>query len=434
MFKTKLRVPLLLALLLIVGWLSGALGQVSLSSAELQRMEQDANLYQALLQERESEIAALERALGETAAALRQRLAERDAVSAEIAQRRREREQIEGRISELKAQRQATEARIAGLESRLAEMRVRVAEMLVNVYKQRGQRLGSAFATSESFHDLRVRNYYLGLLAQHDAAIMTELDTLVAALNAAQQALANQLAGLADAQSELLTAESELSATQARLDRLVADLNSTEQGQQAQRQALLVEQTRLERSLDDLGTLIANEIERLRQVESAARVAAEQFAQDRERQLAAQREADQARLRIDALSTPIPALSTGMIRPLEGAELISRFGEGNNSYLAIRAPVANAAVRSIGPGRVEALQYLGANFGYMVAVRHADGLFSIYSNLRQPLVEMLETVTQGQVLGYLGGGTLTRNDILQFWAKRDSTSGPFIDPAPLLGW
>lgn len=432
--RPKLSPRLLLVLLALLAWQALAPAQVSVTSAELQSLEQDINRYQALMREREAEMAAIEAALGETAAALRQRIAERDAVSVEIVQRRGEREQIEARIGDLDSQRQATEARIAGLEARLSDMRVRVAEMLVNVYKQRGQRIGSAFATSESFHDLRVRNYYLGLLAEQDAAIITELDTLVAALNTAREDLAVQLAALRDAQSELLAAEAELAATQARLERIVADLNSTEQGQQAQRQNLLAEQNRIESSLGDLSSRFTAELERLRLQEAAARADAERFAQDRERQLAAQREADQARLRIDALSQPLPPLSSGLIRPVESAELVTRFGENSNSYLAIRAPVANAAVRAVGAGRVEALDYLGANMGYMVAVRHADGLVSTYANLRQPLVDMFEEVRQGHILGYLGGGTLTRSDILLFYAKRDGSTGPFIDPAPLLGW
>ncbi len=430
--KPSVTRRLLLALLALLTGQALAPAQVSVTSAELQSLEQDINAYRTLLNEREEEMRAIEVALGETAAALRQRIAERDAVSVEIVQRRGEREQIEANIRDLDSQRQATEARIVGLEARLADMRVRVAEMLVNVYKQRGQRIGSAFSSSESFHDLRVRNYYLGLLAQQDAAIITELDTLVAALNAARETLATQLAALRDAQSRLLDAEAELAATQARLDRIVADLNSTEQGQLAQRQNLLEEQNRIEGSLSDLGSRFTAELERLRLVEAAARADAQRFAQDRERELAALREADQARLRIDALTEPIPPLSSGFIRPVDGAELVIRFGENSNSYLAIRASVANSAVRAIGPGRVESITYLGANLGYMVAIMHADGLTSVYANLRQPVVEMYENVVQGHVLGYLGGGTLMRSDFLQLYARRGD--GPFIDAAPLLGW
>lgn len=423
----------LLALLALFACQALAPAQVSVTSPELQSLEQDINAYRNLLREREEEMRAIEVALGETAAALRQRIAERDAVSVEIVQRRGEREQIEANIRDLDSQRQTTEARIFGLEARLADMRVRVSEMLVDLYKQRGQRIGSAFSSSESFHDLRVRNYYLGLLAEQDASVITELDTLVAALNTARATLAAQLAELRDAQSRLLDAEAELAATQARLERIVADLNSTEQGQMAQRQNLLAEQNRIEGSLGDLNTRFTNELERLRLVEAAARADAERFAQDRERQLAALREADQARLSIDALTQPIPPLTSGYIRPVDGAELVTRFREGGNSYLAIGAAVNNSAVRAIGPGRVAGLEYLGANLGFMVTVMHSDGLVSAYVNLRQPVVTMNENVEQGRIIGYLGGGTLLRSDVLQLYARRDTT-GPFIDAAPLLGW
>ena len=112
-----------------------------------------------------------------------------------------------------------------------------------------------------------------------------------------------------------------------------------------------------------------------------------------------------------------------------------RFGEGNNSYLAIRAPISNSAVRAVQNGQVAGVTYLGANLGYMLVLKHDDGLTTIYVNLRQPLVELYEQVSQGTVVGYLGGGTLTRNDTLHFYAQRaGSGSQAFIDPAPLLGW
>src|SRR5690606_28832341 len=111
-------------------------------------------------------------------------------------------------------------------------------------------------------------------------------------------------------------------------------------------------------------------------------------------------------------------LTTGFVRPFDGAKLISRFGEGNNSYLGIQAPVINAAVRAVQTGRVTAITYWGANLGYMVALQHAGDMVSIYVNLRQPLVEMDATVAQGSVSGYLGGGTLTRPDVLQVYARR----------------
>src|SRR5690606_34960822 len=202
-------------------------------------------------------------------------------------------------IAELDARRVETEGRIGGLHVRLSEMTERVSEMLVNLYKQRGKRLGTGLSRTDSFHDLRVRNYYVGLLAEQDATVIGELDSLLYALQMEQASLREQLATLQEAENRLLAVETELAATSSRLNLLVEELNATQQGQLAQRQDLLTQQTRIEQSLGDLDTLLRVEIERLRQVEADQRAAAAQYAQDRERQLAAQREADLARTQLE---------------------------------------------------------------------------------------------------------------------------------------
>jgi len=324
---------------------------------------------------------------------------------------------------------------MADLDERLGELRLRVGELLVGLYKQQGNRMGSLLAESRSFHDLRVRNYYVGLLSQQDAAVIGELDSLLYALEMERQSLEQQRGELSAAEVELAAVEAELSATAARLETIVVELNATREGQLALQQDLISEQNRIEESLGGLGSQLAAEIERLRQVEAENRAAAARYAQDRERQQAAQRMADLARDQLEALTQPLAPLDTGFVRPLDGGELVSRFGEGNNSFITIRAPVSNAAVQSVGPGRIAAIEYLGANLGYMVAVEHEGELMSVYVNLRPPLVEIHQLVAQGELLGYLGGGTLMRNDVLQFYARREAAGvAPYVDPAPLLGW
>ena len=428
-------VVLALAMSLTCMSLTWGAAQIDLTSPERQALERDIDQFQALLDERAQELAGIEAELGRTADALRQRIAERDRVSAELADRRRERERIAAQIVELEAQQAATEARIADLQWQLGELETRVRRLLVNLYKQRGRRLGASIASSDSFFELRVRNHYLGLLATQDANLIRELDGLLAELAAERARLAEQATALQAAEADLAQAERDLAAARDRLNAIVTELDATREGQLAQRQAVLEEQTRIEASLGDLSNQLEAEITRLREEEAAARAAAERYAQDRERRLEAERQADLARSRLDAITAPLAPLSSGFIRPLEDARLESRFGEGNNSYVAIRAPVPNAAVRAVQTGRVYAITYLGANFGYMVALQHDGDLLSIYVNLRQPLVELFDTVDQGAVLGYLGGGTLAPNDILQFYARRETDAGsPFIDPAPLLGW
>ncbi|MBX3141051.1 MAG: peptidoglycan DD-metalloendopeptidase family protein [Trueperaceae bacterium] len=435
------RVRLLRAVILAVALaaaapaLNGATAQVNLTSPERQALEQDLARYQDLLAERQLQLVEIEKALGQTGGQLEQRIAERDEVSEQLAAKRREREQLIARIADLEAERTATEAQVAALDERLAAMAERIQDLLLSHYKQKGRDLTSSLATSKTFHELRVRNHYLGLLAEQDADVVNELDAVLEERRAAKAQLDAQLLELQAAEADLARAETDLAAARQRLDEVLAELNATRAGQLIQQQNLLEEQTRLEGNLGDVNRQLEQEIARLRAEEAAAREAAAQYAQDREKQLELQRQADAARSRADALTAPLAPLTTGFTRPFDGATLISRFGEGNNSYLGIQAPANNSAVRAVQAGRVSAVTYLGANFGYMVAVQHSGGLTSVYVNLRQPLVDLGDGVQQGTVLGYLGGGTLTPPDVLQFYAQRATGSNsPFIDPAPLLGW
>lgn len=412
-----------------------ASAQAELDSPERRALEQDLRRYEQLLEARGEDLREIEAALGDTAATLQQRIRERDAVSEQLAERRRERERIVAQIGELEAARADTEERIALLEERIGELKLRVQDLLVSLYKQRGRRSAAGLVASDSFHEMRVRNHYLGLLSQQDADVLRELDDVLASLGQERERLEQQLAELGAAEADLVQAEAELQATQARLAQVIDDLNATRAGQLAQQQALMEEQSELERTVLSVGSQLEHEIARLREEERRAREAAQEFALERDRQLELQRQADLARARADALATPLAPTASGFTRPFDGAALISRFGEGNNSYLAIRAPEENSSVRAVQTGRVSGVTYLGANLGYMLALQHNDGLTTIYVNLREPLVEFGEVVTQGSIVGYLGGGTLTRSDTLQFYAQRASGgSQAFIDPAPLLGW
>src|SRR5690606_24719316 len=248
-----------------------ALAQVELSSPERQALEQDQRRYQQLLEERAAQLRGIEAALGETAAQLRRRLTERDEVSAQLAQKRRERDEVLARTEALTAERTDTEARIAELNARMSELEVRVQDLLVSLYKQRGRRTAAGLAQSRSFHDLRVRNHYLGLLAEQDAAVIREMDGVLTELDAERERLAQQIAQLEQAEAELAQAEAELRSSQARLAEIIEELNATQAGQMIQQEALLEEQTRLERSLGDVTNALEAEIARLREEERRAR-------------------------------------------------------------------------------------------------------------------------------------------------------------------
>jgi septal ring factor EnvC (AmiA/AmiB activator) len=409
-------------------------GAAQIDTSLRDRLAQQADQYQDLLSEREAEIARIEERLGATRAQLEARIAERDRVSARIAELAEEERALNRRIAELEDEIAATEARIAQEEADLDALRGRIRALLVNLHRQRAGSAVNALAGAESLHDLRVKNAYLNLLSRQDVELVAEVDAQLAALTELRGRLSGQVAELAATRDDLAATRATLETTRAELQSIIAELNATEEGQQAQRAALLRAQQDLEAELADTEARLEAEIARLREEERRLRERAQDFVDDRARREALEAEADRTRERILALASPQEPNEAGFVGPLEGGRLLSRYGEGNNSFVALRAQRPGAAVYAVQGGVAIAAQSIGANDGWMVAIRHDRELATVYTNLREPPVEVGERVQRGQVIGYLGGGTLPPPDVLRLYARlnRDGREA-FVDPMPLLG-
>lgn len=125
----------------------------------------------------------------------------------------------------------------------------------------------------------------------------------------------------------------------------------------------------------------------------------------------------------------------GFIQPIPNANVLTRFGE-LGSGISLTTRKAGEAVRAAQSGTVTELTLLSVNDGYLVTLEHGAAISTSYLNLKaSPLVMLGDTVRQGEVLGYLGGGSLTPANVLKFFASKLSSNGKisFIDPAQLLG-
>ncbi|MCA9837724.1 MAG: M23 family metallopeptidase [Trueperaceae bacterium] len=137
---------------------------------------------------------------------------------------------------------------------------------------------------------------------------------------------------------------------------------------------------------------------------------------------------------------PAPSVSLGPIAiapdyafPIPNPSILSRFGE-QGSGIILRTPQAGEAVVAVQAGTVTAMSKFSANDGYIVTIEHADQLSTTYLNLQAvPLVRVGDLVSKNQVIGYLGGGSLTPANVLKFFASRYlNGSLSFIDPASLM--
>ena len=423
---TRRALVWLLAALLALPAGIGAFAQPDTSTRDA--LEADIDRYEDLLRNRRDEIAAIEAALGDTQDALNARIAERDRVAAELQRVQQERDVLLQEIATLEQQREATRAQIVAKEQELEDLKARIQQLLLNLYRQRSSRFARAVAQAESFHDLQVKNHYLSLLATQDVELVNELDVVLAELVELQAVLSAQIEEQTRKEEELAATEVRLEASRAELQAIINELDATREGQLAQRKALLEAQSELERTLGDLEGRLAAEIARLRAEEQRLRdrAQAETFLEQR-REL--ERQADAARARIDNLTNPFEPRESGFIYPVEGG-IEARFGENGTTFVAFRASAANAAVRSMQDGVVLQAQSLGANDGFMVAVNHGNDRVTVYTNLRPPVVQVGDRVERGQVLGYLGGGTLIPNDVLRLYLR---VAAGFVDPVAHLG-
>ena len=422
-----------LAVLAILSTAAPVAAQVDRS--EQQRLEAEIATGQRTLEARRAEIDAITRELGATESTLRARIDERDRVSRQLRELELQRDDLQTGLTTLRGEVADTEARVAALETDLEAVKVRVQGLLLNLHRQRAAGYGTNLARTESFHDLAVRSRFVGLMAAQDVAVVTELDALIGELDAARVQLAGQIAEL-EARREALAANAqELDDARVRLESLIAELRATEAGQRAQQRSLLEAQEALASQLDALDRALAQEVARLEAEERRLRQQAQDFVEDRERQAELEAQADATRARIDNLTAPAPSPAAGYVSPLDASAVLSRFGEGNNSFVSLRADAEGAAVRSVRAGVVFTVAPIGANDGYLVAVRHDATTTTVYTNLRPPVVVTGDAVDAGTVLGYLGGGTLIPPDVLRFYVRRTDAAGNavFVDPGPVLG-
>ena len=419
----------------LLAWWPSPQAAAQVDRSEQQRLQAAIDDGQRLLESRQAEIESITRELGVLDASLREQLAERDRVAGRIRELQAQQAALMDDVRRLEGERDEALARIAVLEGDLALMEERVRGLLVNLHRSRTGASAGVLARAESFHDLRVKQFYVGLLAQQDVAVVRDLDALLQSIDAERRTLEERIAELGRRRDELAATVLELEGTQVQLATLIAELESTQAGRRAQQRALLQEQQALEAELQRLDQALLQEIARLEAEERRLRQQAQDFVDDRARAAALTAEADRARARIDNLTAPTPAPAAGYVSPLDDAVVTSRFGDGNNSFVSLRASSEGAAVRAVRGGVIISVASGGVNVGHMVAVRHDDTITTVYTNLQPPVVEVGDLVDGGQVVGYLGGSTFVPPDVLRFYVRSTNAAGMavFVDPAPVLG-
>lgn len=119
--------------------------------------------------------------------------------------------------------------------------------------------------------------------------------------------------------------------------------------------------------------------------------------------------------------------------PLPGGRLTSAFGLRKHPILGatmmhegidLAAPTGTP-IRAAAPGRIVEAGY-EAGYGKFVQVRHGERLESLYGHMSRIAATAGQTVSAGEILGFVGSTGLANGPHLHFEVRRD---GIAVDPA-----
>lgn len=303
----------------------------------------------------------------------------------------------EAEIQNTNAQIQQYSLLIAEKQSELEDALARQAEMN-ETYKARIRAMEengtisywSVLFKATSFSDLLSRIDSIHEVAEADQRMLDELDAIAQEIEADRQSLEDEMAAQEEAKAAL------------------AEQEATLQAQRSEADAYLIELAAAYDNLTD--EYLANEAEeealRKEIMEAQAAYEAALSAEEAER-LAQQNQNNVAGSGSTSNVTPS---TSGFISPLPGGAWVSdaygwrihpiwgdkRFHSGVDLAASQGTPIY-----AIAAGTVTTATYGDAN-GYYVSISHGNGYGSVYCHMTNYIVSVGDSVSQGQVIGYVG--------------------------------
>ena len=285
---------------------------------------------------------------------------------------------------------------IAQKQSELEDALARQAEMN-ETYKARLRAMEengtisywSVLFKATDFSDLLSRIDSIHEVAEADQRMLQELEAISKEIEADRESLENELAAQQEAKDALAEQEATLQAQRAEADALLIDLaaaydNLTDEylANEAEEEALRKEIMEAQAAYE--AALSAEEAERL--------------AQQNQNNVAGS----------GSTSNVTPSTS-GFVSPLSSAYVTCAYGWRIHPIWGDRrfhsgvdlAASQGTPIYAIAAGTVTTATYGDAN-GYYVSISHGNGYGSVYCHMTNYIVSVGDSVSQGQVIGYVG--------------------------------
>ena len=134
-----------------------------------------------------------------------------------------------------------------------------------------------------------------------------------------------------------------------------------------------------------------------------------------------------------ALQGQNPPSSAGWIKPVSGYTLTSPFGMRKHPVLGYNrmhngidmACPQGTPIYATRAGTVTTASYQAGGAGNYVSINHGDGFASIYMHMTNYVVSAGQTVSQGQLIGYVGSTGISTGPHLHFGI---SYAGTYVNP------
>lgn len=255
---------------------------------------------------------------------------------------------------------------------------------------------------ASSFTELLDRITMIEEIAASDQRRLAEIRSVAEEVTAAQEQLETGKAELEDHRAELDETQAALEEKREQADEILRELAK----KQDEFQALLDESEALQ---DDLMKEIAAKEKELSDAKYEEKLA----------QLALQGEN--------------PPSNATWLTPVSGYTLTSAFGMRLHPVLGYyrmhngidMACPQGTPIYATRSGTVTAASYQAGGAGYYVSINHGDGFASIYMHMTHYVVSAGQSVSQGQLIGYVGSTGLSTGPHLHFGI---SYAGTYVNP------
>lgn len=255
---------------------------------------------------------------------------------------------------------------------------------------------------ANSFTDLLDRMNMIEEINDADRRRMEQMRIAADIVNATQMNLETEKTGLEATRQQLTADEQLLEEKQAQYDTILFELE-----QKSQEFALLVEESELLQ-------------EELMQEIAAKEVELKEAKHDEY-------------LRQLALKGDNPPSNATWITPVSGYRLTSAFGMRKHPVLKVTrmhngvdmACAAGTPIYATRAGTVTTASYQANGAGNYVSINHLDGFSSIYMHMTHYVVSKGQSVSQGQLIGYVGNTGISTGDHLHFGV---SYAGTYVNP------